>query len=175
MKNGNFNPILLVTLILTLSACSRPNYVSKSKGVSNPPSDGSDQTGDSNPPSNGSDKTGEVSSCPIELKKTGFCVSYKWIHYPSSTTEPGRLLFKIFRLNLADQSPVPVDIDKGLKIFLWMPSMGHGSAPVKFEKKDIGTFEVSRIFFIMSGDWEIHFQMLEGSQIIDEGVLALDF
>lgn len=55
-------------------------------------------------------------------------------------------------------------IETGLPfaVSLWMPSMGHGSAPTKIEAvKDsrgqqvLGTYKVSRMFFTMPGDWDI--------------------
>jgi hypothetical protein len=37
--------------------------------------------------------------------------------------------------------------------------MGHGSAPVKITPQAPGVYEVSDVFFIMPGDWEIQIQL----------------
>jgi hypothetical protein len=49
---------------------------------------------------------------------------------------------------------------------LWMPSMGHGSSPVTIQRvtneqgqPEVGAFRISRIFFVMEGDWEIRFTL----------------
>lgn len=55
-------------------------------------------------------------------------------------------------------------IEPGLPfaVTLWMPSMGHGSAPTKIErlldsqgKAVKGTYLVSNMYFVMPGDWDI--------------------
>lgn len=48
------------------------------------------------------------------------------------------------------------------EVSLWMPSMGHGSAPTRISRtRDaegntlVGVYEVSNIYFTMGGDWEV--------------------
>ena len=55
-------------------------------------------------------------------------------------------------------------------ILLWMPSMGHGSSPVKIERLDVGVFKASEIFFIMPGPWDIRYQLKDGSDVIEENI-----
>lgn len=38
---------------------------------------------------------------------------------------------------------------------LWMPSMGHGSAPVRVEALGGGVFRMTNVYFLMPGDWQI--------------------
>mgnify|MGYP000376060174 CR=1 FL=1 len=47
------------------------------------------------------------------------------------------------------------------EVSLWMPSMGHGSAPTRIQRvldpqgqPVEGVFEVSNMYFIMGGDWQ---------------------
>ncbi len=55
-------------------------------------------------------------------------------------------------------------IEPGLpfSVKLWMPSMGHGSAPTKIQKlldgrgeAVLGTYQVSNMYFTMPGQWEV--------------------
>lgn len=56
-------------------------------------------------------------------------------------------------------SLVPVAVDQTIAVVLWMPSMGHGSSPVKIQKTADGIYLVSKVYFIMPGDWEIRLQI----------------
>ena len=50
--------------------------------------------------------------------------------------------------------------------------MGHGSSPVKIKKLGPGEYEVTSIYFIMGGGWEIYFQLLTNKDdVLDEVVL----
>lgn len=65
------------------------------------------------------------------------------------------------------------DLEKNLHIFLWMPTMGHGSAPVKIQKTAEGEYDVTNVQFIMGGKWDIKFQLKDGNQVVDEAVVSL--
>lgn len=54
------------------------------------------------------------------------------------------------------------DLNDDIEVVLWMPSMGHGSAPTQTERsvdanENIlpGVFNVRNVYFIMGGDWEV--------------------
>lgn len=51
-----------------------------------------------------------------------------------------------------------------------MPSMGHGSRPVKVEEVSgaIGVYDATNVIFIMGGPWEIWVQLKNGSEILDQ-------
>jgi len=57
------------------------------------------------------------------------------------------------------------------KIYLWMPSMGHGSSPVSIKKLASGDYEVNNVFFIMGGRWELRFNILKNNEVVDEVIL----
>ena len=42
-----------------------------------------------------------------------------------------------------------------MKVSLWMPSMGHGSSPVKLTQIDVNKYQVSEAFFMMPGTWVV--------------------
>lgn len=95
----------------------------------------------------------------------------------SPAVEGDSQFFLIFSNNTSKLSvPISVEI-KTLR--LWMPSMGHGSAPVKIEDLGGGVFQVSHVFFIMPGDWQIqlryHILKAEGESSSDEQSLNFDF
>lgn len=56
----------------------------------------------------------------------------------------------------------PAEINDQVDVVLWMPSMGHGSAPTQVERSlDAdgnvlpGVFNVRNVYFIMGGEWEV--------------------
>ncbi|MBC7466329.1 MAG: FixH family protein [Bdellovibrio sp.] len=67
-------------------------------------------------------------------------------------------------------SSVAVGVDQTIAIILWMPSMGHGSSPVKIQKIADGIYRVTKVYFIMPGDWEIRLQIKdqETSNVIEQ-------
>jgi hypothetical protein len=67
-----------------------------------------------------------------------------------------------------------------LKVELWMPSMGHGSAPVVIEpvldpqgKAVVGQYRVTNVQFIMGGDWEIRMALQDAQGKLELATLAL--
>ena len=62
----------------------------------------------------------------------------------------------------------PITSDQTVKVILWMPSMGHGSTPLTVEKISASVFRVSRVYFIMPGDWEIRVQILNGETLVHQ-------
>ena len=61
-------------------------------------------------------------------------------------------------------------INDQLEVVLWMPSMGHGSAPTvvspsRDENGNLipGTFTVKSVYFVMAGDWEVYMSLIDGS------------
>lgn len=71
---------------------------------------------------------------------------------PPSTEEDSKffLIFSDNTTNFVD----PISIKVG-SLRLWMPSMGHGSAPLKIQDLGGGIFQVTNVYFIMPGDWQI--------------------
>lgn len=106
------------------------------------------------------------------FNKSGISFTVDW-HEPPRTGE-AKFLLRIWKTNTGTINGPYVDPKENLHIFLWMPSMGHGSAPVKVTRKASGEFEVTNVFFIMGGEWEVKFQLLSGGKVSDETVITLN-
>lgn len=90
------------------------------------------------------------SACSIQF--SGNCATLTWQTQPSSSgSSPFTLQF---------QTPLTTE---QLSVVLWMPSMGHGSAPVTISSSDQQTFSVTDVYFIMPGDWEVRIYLQNGA------------
>lgn len=49
---------------------------------------------------------------------------------------------------------------------LWMPSMGHGSAPTRISARDERCFLISDIDFLMPGDWQVKVETTTGERFV---------
>lgn len=89
-------------------------------------------------------------ACSIQF--AGNCATLTWQNPPSSTgSSPFTLQF---------QNPLTTE---QLSVVLWMPSMGHGSAPVTISTSDQQTFQITDVYFIMPGDWEVRIYLQNGA------------
>jgi hypothetical protein len=55
-----------------------------------------------------------------------------------------------------------ISLEDSVEVVLWMPSMGHGSAPTQIQRVldsngDLmtGVYQVRNVYFTMGGDWEV--------------------
>lgn len=132
----------LLVLLLFLAACAKPNYV--------------DQAPDQFRPS--------TQSCQFNFATEELCLRVVWETIPNES-QVGSL-----RLTFSDPSNGErlLDPRHAPLVFLWMPSMGHGSSPVTMERLGPGVYQARDVFFIMPGIWEIRYQLKEGSTVIEE-------
>lgn len=109
--------------------------------------------------------------CASQLSAAGLCVDLVWEQLPTMQDRG------VFRLNFykADSPLVMVEPALTPHVLLWMPSMGHGSMPVKVEKVSEGMYRVTDVFFVMAGEWEIHVQQKDGKTVLDEAVIPFVF
>lgn len=142
---------LLLVFIFALSGCSDPNYAHSDETFTSP------QT--------------EEQNCQAQFQSQ-HCVVIDWVK-PPSDAEYAEFIFKTYRPNRADGTPVLEDLEGLIKVQLWMPDMGHGSSPVRVEKLDIGTYRASQVFFSMRGKWEVRFQLKEGTSVKDQATYTL--
>lgn len=146
-------------LVLQLVGCAQPKYVQES-GVTE----------------NKIAQEENKADCSIAFSESKYCLSWYWEAKPTAT-QPGSLIFKIFRQNQFDQTPVELDATQTPEVILWMPGMGHGSSPTQTTRLDVGTYRASKVFFIMPGDWEIRFSVKESEQPnskqVDGAVVAI--
>lgn len=89
-------------------------------------------------------------------------VSPYWALGPSVATES-----KITFL-LLDKNGAPLNEQKDIRVKLWMPTMGHGSFPVKVTFHGLGMYQATDVFFTMPGYWDIHFQIFEEGSLTQE-------
>lgn len=103
----------------------------------------------------------------IRLSSLQLTVGKQWIIPPVVSNE-SRLLLNFFN----DQAQL-IDFDGNLKVYLWMPSMGHGSFPVSIERIGRGVYQITDIFFTMPGDWDIHIEVEKDGIKVDEYIWSL--
>jgi hypothetical protein len=106
------------------------------------------------------DESADSNKCQLNATALGLCAQFK---FTADDMTAGSLRFYDVTNPIETRSIAPWN----LRVYLWMPSMGHGSSPVELEQ-DIsqpGLFNIRRIQFIMPGEWEIHFVLgLEGQK-----------
>lgn len=146
-------------VITSVLGCARPKYVNDSGA------------------GNGNSVQEKIKAeCSVTFSESKYCVSWYWENKPT-TRQPGSLIFKVFRLNQLDQTPIQIDMPMVPEVVLWMPSMGHGSMPTQTSRLDVGTYRATNVFFMMPGDWEIRFQIKDGQQPdskqVDGAVVAI--
>lgn len=80
--------------------------------------------------------------------------------------------------NGADHSPAEPGT---FQVLLWMPDMGHGSAPVTIDRvlaadgrAVTGSYRVSRMFFVMGGRWDVHVTVKLADGTEETRTLAVD-
>lgn len=134
----------LVLFFLLLASCAKPRYV-----------DGLEAKTD-----------GIRSECGFHFSSENICLKTTWIQKPTESTY-GEMTLSFVDYNDPSRFVDPVTLPF---ILLWMPSMGHGSSPVKIIRLDIGIYRASEIFFIMPGPWDIRYQLKNGSHVIEEKI-----
>lgn len=133
-----FNFILIIFFV----SCAKPNYVENQEVVSRE----------------------VVSSCDHIFSSEELCMNFKWAKMPTES-EFGlmKVQFTDFKDDRIFTSP-----KRHFHFHLWMSSMGHGSSPVEIKEISPGKFEISKIFFIMPGPWDMHFQLKDEDHVQEE-------
>lgn len=103
----------------------------------------------------------EKPTCDINLDPF-VCAYVTWTQGPFVSQE------SIFELRTTESGQA-ISYEN-MKVVLWMPSMGHGSAPVRIIKLSEGQYRVDKIYFLMKGQWELRF--FDGDRYL--GVLAVE-
>lgn len=92
--------------------------------------------------------------CPLHFPQSQICAQQTWSEAPRNQT------YTSFKLTFSDANISAAD----LKVYLWMPSMGHGSAPVQIVDLGHGQIEIQQVYFVMPGAWEIRFELSKNGQ-----------
>ncbi|WP_413293575.1 FixH family protein [Bdellovibrio sp. HCB185ZH] len=137
---------------LFLTACARPDYIDPAaiNKVQSPASD----------------------KCALRMTQSQLCSSIQWTVGPQSPAE-SEFILKFWNESTANENGPYIDPAGTLSVILWMPSMGHGSSPVKIDKIEPGVYRVRRVFFIMPGDWEIRIFLKDGATTVDQTTESL--
>ncbi len=107
-------------------------------------------------------------NCPIRMPQSQLCASISWIVPPSASDE-GAMSLKFWSAGGSPQGPY-VDLPDTLSVVLWMADMGHGSSPTRIRRMALGVYEVSRMYFVMNGDWQLKIQRKRGATVVDEAI-----
>lgn len=107
----------------------------------------------------------------LKFSRSNHSFIISWQEGPEIGTS--KFLVKSWNNSVGTMNGPYQDFPKTLHVFLWMPDMGHGSAPVKLTRLGDGEYQVSDVQFIMGGKWEIKFQLKDGSQVLDEVIVPL--
>lgn len=81
------------------------------------------------------------------------------VYWENGPNDGAESILRIEMKNGADHTAL--QITEGVSVELWMPSMGHGSAPTVVQPIDglAGGYRVSNIFFLMPGEWEVRLSL----------------
>lgn len=136
----------LLTVFVLLTACARPDYLTES------------------------DLTPVAKTHTLPRQHLYF--SMEWSQGPR-TPEVSEFILRFWPENTTPTDSSLVDPQGDLNVILWMPSMGHGSVPVKVERLSAGVYRVSNVYFIMPGDWEVQVYIKNGNQVLDQNFVSL--
>ncbi len=71
--------------------------------------------------------------------------------------------------DLALRTPLPEGAT--VEALLWMPSMGHGSSPIKARQVGQLAWEFTDVHFIMAGKWQLKLRVMQNGAKLDETIL----
>ncbi len=110
-----------------------------------------------------------VESEGSHFTKAGYSFSLNWKKGPE--LGEGQFVLKSWKTDQGTFNGPYLDLPYELKVLLWMPSMGHGSSPTKVTKLATGEYDVTNVYFIMGGNWEVKVQLIKDGKIFDEVIL----
>lgn len=102
-----------------------------------------------------------------KFKLTNHVLYLQWLS-PVNSTDEGHALLIVTKNQLA------ADLPESFSLFLWMPTMGHGSSPVKIKKIGTGLYDLSSLYFIMDGLWQIRVQLKSNGQVLEEQTFEIN-
>jgi hypothetical protein len=119
-------------------------------------------------------------ACPLVLEKQALCASLTWEKKPAGE-DPGELTVRFWKRAEGTESGPYVTPAGKVAVKLWMPTMGHGSTPVKVAPKlDAqgaavpGVYSATEVGFVMGGKWEVWLQLKDGAQVTDQAKIDVE-
>ena len=158
---------ILFTLTLMVAACGRSPLLHHLQATERGASVSADAATALNPAPNLS-----AENCPLYFEKSQLCASISW---RGEVTDQGENSFELkFWSSTEGTKDGPyTDFDGTAAVQLWMPSMGHGSSPVTVTSVARGHYSVTRVYFIMPGDWDVRVQIKKNGQVFEQTVLHI--
>ena len=97
--------------------------------------------------------------CAFEFPNQNLCAALAW---PTSASVGAEVKFQVQFRDLT--SGAFRDPEGDVSLYLWMPMMGHGSRPVTIGHiSGTGLYEISKAYFVMMGDWDLHLTIKNGA------------
>lgn len=142
--------IWTAVFILAVAGCARPNYQDADPGV------------------------GTLSACPMYFESADLCAGLEWQVFPSKK-QMGSFVLNFWGREGSRSKPVALDPSLDLSIYLWMPGMSHDSPKPRITETAPGVYRVEKVFFVMTGDWEIRFVLKDGEGHAEERAHSLTY
>ena len=98
---------------------------------------------------------------PKIFRSNGIKLSLSWLTAVNSTDKGEAFL-------LTSKDGVLTDLPLPFSLFLWMPTMNHGSSPISITQLSTGVYKLSDIYFIMDGQWQLRAQLKSGNIVLEE-------
>lgn len=112
--------------------------------------------------------------CPIEFKKIGQCASVEWRVAPKVDAFAEATIKFWSKKTGTPSGPYQNPQGNILAVSLWMPSMGHGSSPIRLTVRETGVVDATKIYFSMPGVWDLRILQKNGTQVIDQAAVSLN-
>lgn len=81
------------------------------------------------------------------FENSDYQAEWTWLQGPQTPDE------SVAQIRWLNSQGEPVDLDDSFTVSLWMPDMGHGSAPTEWTHISQGLYRVTGMYFTMSGKW----------------------
>lgn len=109
--------------------------------------------------------TASAVDCKLHFVQNQLCADIAWEAGPKVGKE-NKILLQFFREDMS----AAAEPQGALQVSLFMPGMGHGSGPTTISRPldssgnpQTGLFEVSKMHFMMGGEWEVRFSLKQPS------------
>ena len=116
-----------------------------------------------------------IKFCLFGFPQNKLCAQIHWLIGPSVDIE-NQIELQFYNEELTST----IEPSEKIKVSLFMPDMGHGSSPTSLTRKldqngipEIGYFKVSKIHFMMDGDWELRISLKSSNGSQETGTLKL--
>jgi hypothetical protein len=97
--------------------------------------------------------TALAAQAPVSLEFARGAV-HAHCQFTAGPQTPDESRMKITWMNATNSKPA--DPPGVFAVDLFMPGMGHGSSPTQIKKVADATYEISNMFFVMGGKWQVN-------------------